>query len=278
MVRGRRGWGVGAIRVLGGILALSGLALLAGRFGIGAKAVLADLLIARALDAHLEDGRPHPPWSGADFHPIGRLEVPRLCVRRALLSSGSGTAMAFGVERMSGGAELGTGGTTLLVGHRDTRLAFLEELRIGDQVRLTTHEGDTRWRVRSGAVIHEGEASVHRAGGERLILITCYPFGGLLRTPWRYAVECVPYSLPSTQTPRSAGGISSWSISTTLSERSSEHPAASAPRSGTNEETQGPPQWAKSATGGTRSSSSNRPVGSSRSAHLPAIARRRCAE
>ncbi len=84
------------------LLAASGGALLGGQIYLRAKAALAAVLIDRAWEAHLADGREHRPWPWADLRPVARLEVPRLGVRRAILSGASGQSLAFGLAHVSG--------------------------------------------------------------------------------------------------------------------------------------------------------------------------------
>lgn len=178
---------------IGLVLLGTGSALLAERGYLALKAVVARRLIDRAFEAHLRDGGPHPPWSWADMHPIARLEVERLGVRRVVLSGASGSSMAFGVGHVDGTALPGRPGNCVLAGHRDTRLAFLQELRPGDRVRVETREGMGRYAVDRIEVVHAGALGVlEPTAGRRLTLVTCYPFEGLLRSPWRYVVVCRP--------------------------------------------------------------------------------------
>ena len=53
-----------------GLLSFGGW-LVAEQGWIAAKARLASLLIDRAFEAHLRDGRVHRPWEWADTHPLG---------------------------------------------------------------------------------------------------------------------------------------------------------------------------------------------------------------
>lgn len=186
-----------------GILICLGLALLAAGFGLmgrdlymRAKAQLADVLIARAFAAHLENGRPHPPWKWADMHPIARLEVPRLGVSRHVLTGASGTTMAFGIGHLDGTAPPNSSGHTVLVGHRDSWCAFLKEVQCGDRVALRTASGAGRYRVVALRVIAETDLEIlDKMFSDRLTLLTCYPFAGVLNSPLRYAVICTRDSL-----------------------------------------------------------------------------------
>jgi sortase A len=168
-----------------------GAALLAQQGWLAAKAQVAGMLIERAFVAHLEDKRPHPPWDWADMHPIARLEVPRLGIRRTVLSGCSGSSMAFGPGHIDGSARPNGRGNCALAGHRDSWFAFLERLRPGDEIRLRTADGTRRYRVATLEVRSMRDAAVLEAtAGRRLTLITCYPFDGLGRGELRYVITC----------------------------------------------------------------------------------------
>jgi sortase A len=147
-----------------------------------AKAAVASVLIARSLEATLRDGRPRPPWSWADFHPVARLEVPRLGISQPVLSGATGATLAFGLGRIDG--------TTLAIaGHRDTWAAFLRDVRLGDALTLQGPAGVHRYHVRAVRVVAAEDVRVLEGSEHRLILITCWPFGGLTRSRLRLAVE-----------------------------------------------------------------------------------------
>jgi sortase A len=63
-------------------------------------------------------------------------------------------------------------------------------LRRGDALALTTRAGKTIiYRVTGSAVVHAAASGISTASAEpRLALVTCYPFDGLERGPWRYVV------------------------------------------------------------------------------------------
>jgi sortase A len=164
-----------------------------GQVSLKAKAALAAVLIDRAWEKHLADGAEHRPWPWADMRPVARLEVPRLGVRRAVLSGASGESLAFGLAHVSGTALPGRPGNCAIAGHRDTWAAFLRDLRPGDEVSLSTRSRRRRYAVDSLTVLPRERVEVlEPTGDERLTLITCYPFTGLLRSPWRLAIVCRP--------------------------------------------------------------------------------------
>ncbi len=191
------------IRSVAAAALVAGLVLSAEGLWLRAKAHLAEVLIARAFDAHLVDGRPHRPWGWADHHPIARLEVPRLGVTRHVLTGASGNSMAFGVGHIDGTAPPNHDGHCVLAGHRNTWLGFLRDVRVGDVLRLHTLEGERVWIVRDLSVVSERDARVVEPDVEpRLTLLTCYPFGGLPRSRRRFVVTAEPLRPPGPQTAR----------------------------------------------------------------------------
>jgi sortase A len=171
----------------------AGLTLLREQAYLRAKAWLAGRLIERAYGAHLADGKPHRPWRWADHHPIARIEVPRLGVRRIVLSGASGSSFAFGLGHVDGTALPGEGGNSVVTGHRDSWAAFLGRLRVGDPVLVETRRGTRRYLVRELRVVHKDQTELlDPTAGPQLTFVTCYPFSRLARGPWRYAVTCSP--------------------------------------------------------------------------------------
>ncbi len=171
---------------------------LAGRgTWMGAKEILAEHLIARAFAAHVRDGRVHVPWSWADVHPVASLEVPRLGIRRHVLTGASGSSLAFGVGHLDGTSLPNSNGNCVLAGHRDTRFAFLADLRVGDELVLTTRRERRTWVIEALAVVDDSRMDLLEASSFRLLtLMTCYPFDGLAPGAQRFVVWCRPREGP----------------------------------------------------------------------------------
>jgi sortase A len=175
------------------VLASAGGGLLAEQAWLTAKAQCAEVLIRRAFAAHLGDGARHRPWSWADTHPVARLEVPRLAVQRTVLAGASGSSLAFGPGHVDGTALPNTPGNCVLAGHRDGSFAFLRDLTTGDLLDLRTRSGSVRYEVRELFVADRRDVELlETTEDSRLTLITCYPFGGLLRSDLRYVAVLTP--------------------------------------------------------------------------------------
>jgi sortase A len=173
------------------VLAIAALGLLGGEMILRLKAVLAGHLIERALSAHLCDGRSHPPWGWADHHPIARLEAFGPGIRQPVLSSATGSSLAFGAGHLDGTAGIGQPGNCVIAGHRDTVFEGLQRFKAGDSVALQTATGKFRYRVKELLILDKTDTWIlDPTPTETLTLLTCYPFDSLIRGPRRYAVVC----------------------------------------------------------------------------------------
>ena len=173
------------------LIAGTGVTLAGGQVYMRAKALLAARLIERAYEAYLEDGRPHRAWLWADFQPLGRIEIPRLGVRRTILSGATGSSLAFGLGHVSGTALPGGPGNSAVAGHRDSWARFMQRLRPGDEVCLTTPGGRTSYRVTQTRIVTLDDVeALEPTAGDRITLITCYPFSGWTDSRWRMIVVC----------------------------------------------------------------------------------------
>ncbi len=174
------------------VLLLGGGSILGGDLYLGAKAALARVLIRQAFSRHLADGELHPPWSWADMAPVARLDFPGRGIRRYVLTGATGGSLAFDVGHIDGTALPNRSGNSVLTGHRDGRFAFLEELEEGDPVMVRTFAVVREYRVASVSVVQAGDATVLENDGDRLTLVTCWPFGGMTPSTLRYVVSCRP--------------------------------------------------------------------------------------
>lgn len=175
------------------LLVAAGLGLVLWQWGqagwIAGKAVAAQWLLERAW-AVSETGGAEPPWPWADFTPAARLQVPALGIDQIVLGDASGRTLAFGPGHLPASARPGRPGTTVLAGHRDTHFAFLERLRPGMAVTLTTPDGGAvNYRVVATRVMDTRTERVSLAHPNRLVLSTCWPFDALASGgPLRYLV------------------------------------------------------------------------------------------
>src|SRR5690348_563752 len=177
--------------VAAAILCLAGLVLFGQGVWIHAKALLAQILLERAFAASLATGAPVKPWSWADIWPVARIEVPRLHRSEIALAGASGQALAFGPGHVARTPAAGESGTAVYAAHRDTSFAFLGEVRIGDEIRVTRRDGQRfSFRVTGTSVVPWDASGVDaNADGHRLVLVTCWPLDAKLHGPLRYLVH-----------------------------------------------------------------------------------------
>jgi sortase A len=181
------------LATVGVLCLLAAALLLGGELYLTAKGMLAQVLIDRSFQQTLEDGKPHRPWSWADMAPVAVLEAPEQGVQRTVLSGAAGESMAFGVGHISGTALPNRSGNCVLAGHRDGDFAFLADLVEDDRIVVRTAAATKDYKVVSTRIVDAGNYQVLAGGrGDRLTLVTCWPFRGLSRSSRRYVVICTP--------------------------------------------------------------------------------------
>ncbi|MDE3052053.1 MAG: class GN sortase, partial [Nitrospirota bacterium] len=145
------------------ILSLAG----AGEAGSGTwiymKAQLAQVLLQRAWASTLTGEPSVKPWPWADTWPVARLTVPSKDLDLIVLNGAYGRTLAFGPGYLESSAPPGSIGTTILTGHRDTHFRFLQRLKEGDELLLTTNKHPPyRYRVSSTTVVDARTASIQQ--------------------------------------------------------------------------------------------------------------------
>lgn len=171
-----------AILTLGALLLAIASAIYLGQGAyIYAKARLAQLLIEHAWQRALAGEAAPKPWPWADTWPVARLEAPEQGVSLFVLSGSSGRTLAFGPGHEQGTPAPGTRGNSVIGGHRDTHLGFLERMTLGDSIRIQRADGvRVFYRVTQLDVLDRRDTWVTRNDGRtRLTLITCWPFDAL---------------------------------------------------------------------------------------------------
>jgi sortase A len=99
--------------------------------------------------------------------------------------------MAFGPGHLDGTPEPGAAGNSIIGGHRDTSLAFLERVAVGERLVVETMDGARiTYRVTGHRVVDASRPWPSPEVPERrLTLVTCYPFDAIVPGgPLRYLV------------------------------------------------------------------------------------------
>jgi sortase A len=89
-----------------------------------------------------------------------------------------------------GSALPGQPGNAAFAAHRDTYFRPLKGVRKGDEIAITTRDGDFRYLVSGTRVVDPSDVSVLRGSNEpTLTLVTCYPFDYVGSAPKRFIVS-----------------------------------------------------------------------------------------
>ena len=173
---GRTRW-LALMVLLGG----AGLACLGGGLYIYAKAGLAQVLLHSAWVRSQETGAAAKPWPWADMHPVARLIAPAQDTDVLVLSGASGRTLAFGPGHMSGSANPGDPGNSVITAHRDTHFRFLQRLANGDTLIVEGRNGSRRhFHVRRTYVADFRALNIPRDTLQpTLTLVTCFPFDAI---------------------------------------------------------------------------------------------------
>lgn len=156
------------------------------------KAQLAQVLLQQAWAGTVAGQQEVKPWPWADTWPMARLTVPSEQIDLIVLNGAYGRTLAFGPGYLESSALPGSPGTTILTGHRDTHFHFLQRLKEGEEILLTTNNNQLhRYRVSSRTVVDMASASIRQdRQGRQLALVTCYPFDAISPGgPLRYVVK-----------------------------------------------------------------------------------------
>ncbi len=121
---------------------------------------------------------------------IARLTIPRLETDLYVMEGDGSRELRLGPGHLQGTAMPGGNGNCIIAGHRDTHFRALKDIRKGDEIVLTTHEGAYTYRVEGIVVVSPGDTRTLRPTKDaELHLVTCYPFHYLGSAPKRFIVE-----------------------------------------------------------------------------------------
>jgi sortase A len=127
--------------------------------------------------------------------PLGRIEVKAIGLSAIILEGVEDTTLRRAVGHIPGTAPLGQRGNVALAAHRDTFFSGLRNIRLNDEITLTTVNGNYRYRVASTQVVAPEDTEVLDAtAGNMLTLVTCYPFNFIGSAPKRFIVRAYQFS------------------------------------------------------------------------------------
>jgi sortase A len=117
---------------------------------------------------------------------LGRIEIPRLGVKVAILEGTTSQTLRLGVGHIEGTALPGENGNIGIAGHRDTYFRALKDIRTNDEIQIQTATGLSRFAVDSVEIVDPGDIGVLApSAGPALTLVTCYPFHFIGAAPKR---------------------------------------------------------------------------------------------
>lgn len=163
------------------ILVASGL-LFNGSY-IHAKAQLAQYLILSAWDESTTENNTVKPWSWADTWPVARLTMATHKIDQIVLAGTTGESLAFGPGYMFLSAAPTEKGNTILAAHRDTHFSFLEKVKVGEKISVTSIKNKTReYEIQDMRIVDKADVEWVNTGNNpyQLTLVTCYPFNALV--------------------------------------------------------------------------------------------------
>ncbi|HHY81744.1 MAG TPA: class D sortase [Clostridiales bacterium] len=112
---------------------------------------------------------------------IGKLEIPKIKLSIPILEGASKTNLKVGAGHITGTSEIGSIGNAAVAAHRSHKYGRmfnrLDELEIGDKIKVTTKDGTFEYTVYKKHVVEPDDTSVlNRSKEDRVLtLITCTP-------------------------------------------------------------------------------------------------------
>ena len=148
---------------------------------------------ARRFERELkETNLPRTESSGiavSEGSPLGRIEISAVGLTTMILEGTEEGTLRRAVGHIRGTPLPGQRGNVALAGHRDTFFRGLRDIRVNDEITLTTLSGSYRYRVDSTKVVKPEETEVLEDDGDILTLVTCYPFNFVGSAPSRFIVR-----------------------------------------------------------------------------------------
>jgi len=121
---------------------------------------------------------------------LGRIEIPRLKIRVAILDGTTSRTLEVGVGHIEGTALPGEPGNIGIAGHRDTYFRALRNIRTGDEIRVQAGSALSRYKVDTVQIVAPDDISVLApSAASTVTLVTCYPFYFIGAAPQRFVVH-----------------------------------------------------------------------------------------
>ena len=121
---------------------------------------------------------------------LGRIEIPRLGMKVAIVEGTTSQTLRLGVGHIKGTASPGERGNIGIAGHRDTFFRALKGIRVSDEIQIQTAAGLSRYAVNWVRIVSPGDIEVLDPSDKSSVtLVTCYPFHFIGAAPQRFIVR-----------------------------------------------------------------------------------------
>jgi sortase A len=133
----------------------------------------------------------------ANGSPIGSLDIPRLGLSAMIAEGDNEATLNVAIGHLPDTPLPWQQGNSALAGHRDTFFRPLQDIRVGDELHVSTTHGNFRYQVQETMIVGPNDVWVLDAT-ERptLTLITCYPFRYVGKAPRRFVVRAERTTTP----------------------------------------------------------------------------------
>jgi LPXTG-site transpeptidase (sortase) family protein len=120
----------------------------------------------------------------------GRIEIARLGIDAEIREGDDAATLRVSVGHIPGTAVPGDHGNVALAAHRYSQFRGLRNVRCGDQIQVTTPDGEFRYEVDSIRVVEISQVEVlDPTPDPTLTLVTCFPFDYVGDAPQRLIVR-----------------------------------------------------------------------------------------
>ena len=121
---------------------------------------------------------------------IGRIEIPRLLLSVVVMEGADKITLGRAVGHIPGTALPGDAGNVGIAGHRDTFFRPLKDIKIKDEIQISTLKGNFKYEVVSIRIVEPENVGVLASSSENVLtLVTCYPFYFVGPAPKRWIVR-----------------------------------------------------------------------------------------
>lgn len=132
----------------------------------------------------------NPGFAIPEGSSLGQIGISQIGLT-AMIQEGTGEeTLQRAVGHVQGTSLPGQPGNIALAAHRDTFFRGLRQIRLGDEITLTTVSGSYRYRVEFTKVVEPEQTEVLDAATDDILtLVTCYPFNFIGSAPQRFIVR-----------------------------------------------------------------------------------------